>query len=75
MNQNRRNDLVFEPEVFDFNIWMFYSLIQADGYNPLSIKGTKFVMQTEDNEEWMKSLEKKQDIIVNKKNLFMPFLP
>lgn len=40
--QNRRNDLFFYPEIKDFNIYQFTSLIQADGYNPLSIEGVKF---------------------------------
>ncbi len=40
--QNRRNDLFFYPELGDFNIYQFSSLIQADGYNPLSIEGVKF---------------------------------
>ncbi|QUL55439.1 cellobiose phosphorylase [Paenibacillus tritici] len=42
MNQNRRNDVFFHPKVGSFNIKMFYSLIQADGYNPLSVQGTSF---------------------------------
>jgi hypothetical protein len=40
--QNRRNDLFFEPQIHDFNLWQFVSLIQADGYNPLSIEGIMF---------------------------------
>jgi len=40
--QNRRNDLFFQPEIGDFNIYQFSSLIQADGYNPLSIGGVTF---------------------------------
>ncbi len=40
--QNRRNDLFFKPELGDFNIYQFASLIQADGYNPLSIGGVTF---------------------------------
>jgi len=40
--QNRRNDLLFDPQLKDFNIYQFASLIQADGYNPLSIEGVKF---------------------------------
>lgn len=42
MNQNRRNDVFFNPKVGTFNIRMFFSLIQADGYNPLSVEGTRF---------------------------------
>lgn len=40
--QNRRNDLYFHPELKDSNLFQFASLIQADGYNPLSIEGLKF---------------------------------
>lgn len=40
--QNRRNDLLFHPEVEGFNIYQFASLIQADGYNPLSVEGVVF---------------------------------
>ncbi len=40
--QNRRNDLFFQPEIGNFNIYQFASLIQADGYNPLSIGGVMF---------------------------------
>jgi len=41
-NQNRRNDIFFNPEIKDFNILYFYNLQQADGYNPLVLKGLKF---------------------------------
>ncbi|WP_019421873.1 hypothetical protein [Paenibacillus sp. OSY-SE] len=42
MNQNRRNDVFFNPQVGTFNIWMFFSLMQADGYNPLGVAGCTF---------------------------------
>lgn len=48
VNQNRRNDLLFTPEVKDFNIWQFYSLIQTDGNNPLSVQGTRFTLSVKD---------------------------
>jgi len=35
VNQNRRNDVWFEPEVKDLNVRTFFNLIQPDGYNPL----------------------------------------
>ncbi|MCD1260003.1 cellobiose phosphorylase [Paenibacillus athensensis] len=41
-NQNRRSDIFFEPQLGDFNVWMFMSLIQTDGYNPLVVKGCSF---------------------------------
>lgn len=40
--QNRRNDVFFHPEIGDFNVWLFYSLIQMDGYNPLEIRPCTF---------------------------------
>ena len=43
--QNRRNDVFFNPEVGDFNIRMFMNFIQADGNNPLVIKGTTFKLE------------------------------
>ncbi|MCA9396696.1 MAG: hypothetical protein KC649_05955, partial [Candidatus Omnitrophica bacterium] len=41
VNQNRRNDVWFEPAVADANIKMFYDLIQTDGYNPLVVEQVK----------------------------------
>ena len=40
--QNRRNDPLITPECGDFNIRYFFSLLQADGYNPLSVLGVRF---------------------------------
>lgn len=40
--QNRRNDVIFNPRVGAFNVNMFLSLIQADGYNPLSVEAVVF---------------------------------
>lgn len=42
--QNRRNDVLFHPEVEDFDIEMFFSYIQFNGYNPLFVKGTTFTV-------------------------------
>lgn len=44
VNQNRRNDPWFNPDVKDSNIINFLSLIQTDGFNPLIIRGTSFVV-------------------------------
>lgn len=45
MNQNRRLDVFFEPKVADRNLCQFMSLIQLDGYNPLSIKTVKYTLE------------------------------
>ena len=42
VNQNRRNDLWFNPGIGDCNIRSFLNLIQLDGYNPLLLKGLLF---------------------------------
>ena len=44
INQNRREDVWFFPEIGDFNIRIFMSLIQADGYNPLVLRGSRFTI-------------------------------
>jgi hypothetical protein len=41
VNQNRRNDVWFEPELADTNVKMFYNLIQTDGFNPLIVEQLK----------------------------------
>lgn len=46
VNQNRRNDVLFNPEVKDFNIYTFMNLIQTDGYNPLVINGYKYKLKS-----------------------------
>ncbi len=47
VNQNRRNDVWFNTDVADSNILTFFSLSQADGYNPLIVKGLSFFGQDE----------------------------
>ena len=37
VNQNRRSDVRFHPEVGEQNIRLFMNLLQIDGYNPLTI--------------------------------------
>ncbi|MFC1703391.1 hypothetical protein ACFL1E_01215 [Candidatus Omnitrophota bacterium] len=45
INQNRRNDVWFNPLVKDTNILLFFNLIQADGFNPLTFRGIRFVLK------------------------------
>ncbi|SHN53248.1 cellobiose phosphorylase [Fervidobacterium gondwanense] len=42
VNQNRRDDVFFNPGVERYNIRFFMNLIQTDGYNPLVINGVKY---------------------------------
>lgn len=41
-NQNRRNDIWFNPGIKEENLTTFLNLIQTDGFNPLVVKGTNF---------------------------------
>lgn len=42
VNQNRRLDVLINPNVKDFNVRMFLSFVQADGFNVLTVAGTNF---------------------------------
>ncbi|MBN1268819.1 MAG: cellobiose phosphorylase, partial [Kiritimatiellae bacterium] len=42
INQNRRSDLFFNPDVREDNVEHFCNLIQLDGFNPLVVKPTAF---------------------------------
>jgi hypothetical protein len=44
VNQNRRSDVLLQPEVGAFNVLSFLGLIQADGYNPLVVEGSRFTL-------------------------------
>jgi hypothetical protein len=45
INQNRRNDLFFNPDVLDDNISRYFNLIQLDGFNPLVVLGSKYYLK------------------------------
>ena len=60
VNQNRRSDLYFVNEVKDYNIRIFFSLIQMDGQNPLTVK--PLVFKKNDNFDKSVLLEVKPDI-------------
>jgi hypothetical protein len=63
VNQNKRNDVLFNPKIHDYNVLSFYNLIQLDGFNPLLIKGSSFLLNTEgsDVEKIFKSYVGKKD--------------
>lgn len=42
--QNRRSDVLLNPAVGDFDVLAFLGLIQADGYNPLVVNGSRFTV-------------------------------
>jgi len=45
INQNRRSDLFFNPDVRSGNLEHFVNLIQLDGFNPLVIKEVKYSLE------------------------------
>lgn len=51
VNQNRRSDVLFHPEVGDSCIRTFYELIQSDGCNPLVILPVTFRMEKAEAEK------------------------
>jgi len=62
-NQNRRNDVWFNPEIKDENVIFFMNLIQSDGFNPLVIKGESFRLNNNVNlEEHLETIIKKTDL-------------
>ncbi|MBH0230784.1 cellobiose phosphorylase [Halobacillus yeomjeoni] len=76
VNQNRRNDIFFKPEVGDYNIKLFMSLIQADGYNPLVVKGAYFELIEKEDLGWLENLfTDEDDFHYMKKRLQTSFTP
>ena len=51
VNQNRRCDLLFNPDVREGNVEHFYNLIQLDGFNPLVIKEIRFTILNQEKLE------------------------
>lgn len=73
VNQNRRNDVYFEPQAGLYNVKQFYELIQLDGHNPLSIRGSKFVIGADDLGEATQLVQSHQDAF--KALISNPFTP
>ena len=70
VNQNRRSDLYFINEVKDYNIKIFFSLIQMDGQNPLTVKPLLFKKNDDFDkailEEVNPSIRKQLEEMINK---------
>ncbi|MCM1055719.1 MAG: hypothetical protein NC394_09405 [Bacteroides sp.] len=47
VSQNRRCDVLFNPEIDDTCIHTFYELIQPDGYNPLVLTAETYTLPSE----------------------------
>ncbi len=62
VNQNRRNDVLLQPEVGAFNVLSFLGLIQADGYNPLVVEGSRFSLAPEHRAAVLDLVERPEDL-------------
>lgn len=49
INQNRRNDVIFNDFIQEKNIKLFMNLIALDGYNPLVINGSTYLLNENAN--------------------------
>ncbi|PIQ88255.1 MAG: cellobiose phosphorylase [Candidatus Omnitrophica bacterium CG11_big_fil_rev_8_21_14_0_20_42_13] len=58
MNQNRRCDNWLSMDVKESNLVNFLNLIQADGFNPLVVKGLSFMLRKDKKEELFSCLLK-----------------
>ena len=47
--QNRRSDVAINPKAGEFNLQLFFELIQADGYNPLVIEPVSYLAKHPDD--------------------------
>lgn len=68
VNQNRRLDVFHTPSVGDFNVRMFLSFVQADGYNPLTVATTNFKVPPDAVKQLVQTLEivEENDESINK---------
>lgn len=53
VNQNRRCDVLFSPELGAENIHTFFDLIQIDGYNPLVVTPSTYQLEQEQRERFL----------------------
>ncbi len=58
VNQNRRSDLYYFPFVKDYNVKLFFNLIQIDGQNPLTVKPLKFVKKADSTKDFDEDINK-----------------
>lgn len=55
--QNRRWDTYFYPSLYDFNLKMFLSFIQSDGFNPLTVASPLFKLPSNSIESVINKLK------------------
>ena len=76
INQNRRCDIWFNPDTKEENLLYFFSLLQADGFNPLVTKGTSLLLKDGvEPESILKGLVEEGKIARISSILHKPFTP
>jgi len=76
INQNRRSDIWFNPDIKEENLVYFLNLIQLDGFNPLVVKGVNFrIVETDKCKEVLSGLVCQEDIPKMMEILKNPFTP
>lgn len=65
INQNRRNDLIIEPLLKDKNIFLFTSLIEQNGFNPLQVDMSLLDKNFDSFDEALNSVLNKKDDEIN----------
>lgn len=63
VNQNRRNDVYFVKEAGLYNIKQFMELVQLDGQNPLTIQGSKLLLDEKNHDAILSYVKDKKEII------------
>ena len=63
VNQNRRSDLYFVNQIKDYNIKIFFSLMQMDGQNPLTVKPLVFKKNDNFDESILNGLSVKDKVL------------
>ncbi|MFA6170174.1 MAG: cellobiose phosphorylase [Candidatus Margulisiibacteriota bacterium] len=74
INQNRRNDLFFNPEIGADNIFRFFNLVQLDGFNPLVVLGSKYFIESSHAAEALAKKHLKSPTKEQSEKIARPFL-
>jgi hypothetical protein len=72
VNQNRRSDVLLNPAVGDSEVLAFLGLIQADGYNPLTVYGSRFTIPPDRQAAVLRLIDRPEEL---RPLLAQPFSP
>lgn len=75
VNQNRRNDLYFNPDLGEENILRFLNLLQLDGYNPHHLKDVQFRLEPAEAQALLEKYAPKKEFRAIVERTAAPFLP